>query len=309
VVEVAFRLNGVRVEDTFAEAFRLWVSRLIITAKNARWARIAAQTMTGFATSIIMCGCEAGIECELSPDETPDGRPGVSVLVFTGRKDMEDQLLRRVGQCVLTSPTSAVYNGIPLEEAEDTVSLGGRLRFFGDGYQKKVRLGDGLGAKRRLWRIPVMEGEFLIEDKFGMKRGVAGGNFIILGRDVDSALEASERAVKAIESVKGVITPFPGGVCRSGSKVGSRYKFLRASTNTPLCPTLRAEVPDTQVPEGVGSVFEIVINGVDLDSVKRAMAVGIREAVKVDGVLGITAGNYGGRLGKYLIYLKECLGV
>lgn len=303
---MSFELNGVEIEDTFAEAFAMWGNRMLITAKNKKWALTAAKALTGFATSVIGCGCEAVIEGEATPEETPDGRPGVYILTFArSKKKLSEQLLKRIGQCILTCPTAAAYNKLPLEEADATFSVGGKLRYFGDGYQISKRFG-GKEAKR-LWRIPVMEGESLIEDEFGAKKAVAGGNFIILGETADATLEAAEKAVDSIGRVKGAITPFPGGICRSGSKVGSKYRFLGASTNTKLCPTIRAMVPDSEVPEGVSSVLEIVINGLDLGSVKRAMANGIQAAVKVDGVKKITAGNYGGRLGKYNIYLKECL--
>ena len=303
------RVNGVEVEDTFAEAFRMWGCRVIITAKNQKWADTAAMEMTGFATSVIMCDCEAGIERRLSEDETPDGRPGTAVIVFAhSKKTLIEPLVRRIGQCVLTCPTTAVYNGIPEEEADAMLDIGKRLRFFGDGYQVKMRLGDGWLRRRRFWRIPVMEGEFLIEEMLGAKKGVGGGNFIIMGVDEDSTLEAAERAVEAIHRVPGVITPFPGGLCRSGSKVGSRYPFLRASTNTPFCPAIKHTYPESQVPEGVNSIIEVVLNGLDEASIRRAMAEGIKAAVEVEGVKRITAVNFGGKLGKYQIYLRDCLG-
>jgi len=305
---MSFKLDEVEIVDTFAEAFGMRCTRVLITARNREWASTAARTLTGFATSIIICGCEAGIEREVPPDETPDGRPGIDVLVFAlSKKDLAEQLLKRVGQCVLTCPTTAIYNDFPIEDADDVISVGGKLRYFGDGYQISKRFG-GKNA-RRLWRIPVMDGEFFIEDEFGSKKAIAGGNFMILAETPDAALEAAEKAVDSIKGIRGVITPFPGGVCRSGSKVGSKYKFLKASTNIRLCPSIRAMVSDSEVPEGISTVYEIIINGLDLESVKRAMAEGIRSAIKVHGVKRITAGNYGGKLGKYNIYLKDCLGV
>ncbi len=305
---MSFKIDGVEIVDTFAEAFGMRGARVLITARNREWALTAARTLTGFATSIIMCGCEAGIEREVPPDETPDGRPGVDVLVFSmSKKDLAEQLLKRVGQCVLTCPTTAIYNDFPLEDADDVISVGGKLRYFGDGYQISKRFG-GKNA-RRLWRIPVMDGEFFIEDEFSSKKAIAGGNFMILAETPDAALEAAEKAADSIKCIRGVIAPFPGGVCRSGSKVGSKYKFLKASTNIRLCPSIRAMVSDSEVPEGVSTIYELIINGLDLESVKRAMAEGIRSAIKVHGVKRITAGNYGGKLGKYNIYLKDCLGV
>ncbi|MFQ6129474.1 MAG: formylmethanofuran--tetrahydromethanopterin N-formyltransferase [Candidatus Hadarchaeaceae archaeon] len=292
------RIKGVEIEDTFAEAFDMVAGRLLITAKNKKWALQAANITTGFATSVIACGAEAGIENLVGAKETPDGRPGVNILVLAmSEKALQDQLMRRVGQCIMTCPTTACFNN--LEEGEKEINIGGKLRFFGDGYQISKRIGG-----RRFWRIPVMEGEFLVEEKFKIRKAVGGGNFLILGRDADCVLEAAEKAVEAIKGVRNVVTPFPGGVVRSGSQVGSKYKFLRASTNIPYCPTLRSVV-ESKIPKGVNSVLEIVINGLDEESVKKATKVGIEEACSVDGIKLITAGNYGGKLGKHLIYLHK----
>lgn len=289
-------LNGVEIEDTFAEAFKMWGSRIIITAHNPRWAMIAATTMTGFATSVIGCKCEAGIEGPVA--DTPDGRPGVSVLLFTpGRDDMPKRLMERIGQCVLTCPTTACFNGL---ESDTKVSVGGQLRFFGDGFQAS-KVVDG----RRFWRVPVMEGEFLIEEKFGMQRSVGGGNFLILGEDADVTLEAAERAAEAMRQVPGVILPFPGGIVRSGSKTSSRYKALFASTNDAFCPTLRS-ITNTALPEGVNSVLEIVIDGLDIAAVEKATAVGVRAAC-IPGIRRISAGNYGGTLGQFQVHLHQVL--
>jgi formylmethanofuran--tetrahydromethanopterin N-formyltransferase len=293
-------VNGVEIEDTFAEAFKMWGARLIITAINQGWAFTAAQVATGFATSVIACGCEAGIEGVIPADETPDGRPGVSILIFTmGRKAMEDQLMRRVGQCIMTCPTTACFNGL---EGEERLKIGGTLRFFGDGFQISKLL-----EGRRFWRIPVMDGEFLVEESFGAKRGVGGGNFFILGQDPDVTLEAAERAVEAMEKVKGVVMPFPGGIVRSGSKITSRYKFLQASTNTAFCPTIRRQT-ESALPDGVNSVQEIVIDGLDEGAVREAMRVGIQAAI-MPGVVRITAGNYGGALGQFHFHLREIVSV
>ncbi len=306
---MSFVLNGVEIEDTFAEGFSMWGSRIIITAVNRKWANVAATTMTGFATSVIACDCEAGIEREVPPDETPDGRPGNAVMVFGFSKDrLATPMLNRIGQCVLTCPTTAIYNGLPEEEADAMLDVGKSMRFFGDGYQVKMRMDDGWLGRRRFWRIPVMEGEFLVEEKFGAKKAVAGGNFLVMGETEAATLEASERAIDAIHTVPGVITPFPGGLCRSGSKVGSTYAFLKASTNTPFCPAIKHSFPKSQVPEDANSVLEVVLNGLDEDSVKRAMAAGIRAATEVERIRRITAVNFGGKLGKYQIGLREALG-
>jgi formylmethanofuran--tetrahydromethanopterin N-formyltransferase len=291
------QLNGVTIKDTFAEAFSLYGTRIIITAINREWALEAARSVTGFATSIIGCGCEAGIEGEL--DDTPDGRPGVSVLVFSvSPGELEKQLIARLGQSIMTCPTTACYNGLP---AADRLQVGGKIRFFGDGWQASKVVGE-----TRYWRIPVMDGEFVVEESFGYCRGVGGGNFLILAETQEAALTAATRAVAAMGRVPGVILPFPGGVVRSGSKVGSRYKFLTASTNTPYCPTLAGRV-ESDLPPKVNCVLEIVIDGLTLEAVDEATRVGIRAAC-LPGVVEITAGNYGGKLGKYQIQLQRVLG-
>jgi formylmethanofuran--tetrahydromethanopterin N-formyltransferase len=290
-------LHGVEVEDTFAEAFGMWGARIVITAETPAWATRAARSLTGFATSVIGCKCEAGVERELDPSETPDGRPGISALLFaTDAEGLAKRLVERVGQTVLTCPTTACFNGLASEEEVD---VGGQLRYFGDGWQASKVL-DG----RRYWRIPVMEGEFLVEERFGIVEGVGGGNLIILAEDVATALRAAEAAAEAMHAVEGAILPFPGGIARSGSKVGSRYKAVIASTNHVLCPTLRAQVDDSQVPDGVGSVFEIVIDGLAPEPVREAMRVGLDAAART-GATRITAGNYGGSLGEHHFHLKE----
>lgn len=294
-------INGIVIEDTFAEAFPMTAARLIVTAATPAWARTAGQVTTGYAASVIGCDAEAGIERELPPAETPDGRPGVSLLLFGfGRKNLEKAVINRVGQCVLTCPTTACYNGLPVSKA-NAIRIGGNLRFFGDGWQFSKKL-----QGRRYWRLPVMDGEFTCEDVFGTVKGVAGGNFLILAEGQDQALAAAEAAVAAIRTVPGVILPFPGGVVRSGSKVGSRYKKLRASTNDAYCPTLRGVVK-TALPENVNAVYEIVIDGVDLASVEEATRVGVRAACR-PGMVRISAGNYGGNLGPFHLHLHRLLG-
>jgi formylmethanofuran--tetrahydromethanopterin N-formyltransferase len=294
-------IRGVFIEDTFAEAFTMRVARLIITGRNHRWAREAALKLTGFATSVIGCKCEAAIERELPMGETPDGRPGYSVLLMTMSKDdLPKRLIERVGQTVLTCPTTACFDGLP--DAPDRVGVGSALRFFGDGFQASKMIGG-----ERFWRIPVMEGEFLVQEKFGMVKGVGGGNFLILARSADAALAAAEAAADAIASHPGVILPFPGGVVRSGSKVGSRrIKSMIASTNDAYCPTLRA-VTTSALPDTVNSVLELVINGTDADAIASAMRVGIDAACR-DGVVAISAGNYGGKLGPHHFHLRKIMG-
>jgi formylmethanofuran--tetrahydromethanopterin N-formyltransferase len=293
-------VNAVPIEDTFAEAFPMTAARLVVTAATPGWARTAGQTATGYASSVIGCDAEAGIERELSADETPDGRPGVSLLMFAFSRDsLQKAIVNRVGQCVLTCPTTACYNGLPLVK-ERAIRVGGNLRFFGDGWQFSKLL-DG----RRYWRLPVMDGEFVCEDLFSTVKGVAGGNFLILGSSQETALAAAEAATLAIRAVPGVIAPFPGGVVRSGSKVGSRYKKLRASTNDAYCPGLRGLVKSA-LPEGVGAVYEIVIDGLELSAVEAATRAGVRAACR-PGVLGISAGNYGGKLGPFHLRLHQLL--
>ena len=293
-------IRGVFIEDTFAEAFTMRVARIIITARSERWAREAALKLTGFATSVIGCKCEAGIERVLGPGDTPDGRPGVSILFMTmGKDDMGKRLIERIGQTVLTCPTTACYDGLP--GVPDRVGVGSALKFFGDGFQASKMI-----AGERFWRIPVMEGEFLVQEKFGMLKGVGGGNFLILARSADAALAAAEAAADVMASRTGVILPFPGGIVRSGSKVGSRrIKSMIASTNDAFCPTLRA-VTTSALPEGVNSVLEIVLNGTDAEAISGAMRVGIDAACR-EGVVSITAGNYGGKLGPHHFHLRKIM--
>jgi formylmethanofuran--tetrahydromethanopterin N-formyltransferase len=291
---VNMQLRGVRIVDTFAEAFDMRASRVIITASTSRWAQIGAQTMTGFATSVIGCKVEAGIEAELGPDETPDGRPGISVLLFAFDTDgMSHRLLDRIGQTILTCPTTACFDGLPKEPTQ--VNVGGQLRHFGDKYQASKAL-DG----HRYWRIPVMDGEFLIEEKFGVQKAIGGGNFLILGKDQDAALAAAEAAVEAMRKVRGVILPFPGGMVRAGSKVGAKnYKKLSASTNDAYCPTLRGRSGvKSELPDNVNAVLEIVVDGLDRAAIENSMRAGIEAACR-PGIVEITAGNYGGKLGKH----------
>ena len=292
--------RGVRIGDTFAEAFDMRAARVVITARSPAWALTAARAMTGFATSVIGCKVEAGIEAELAPEQTPDGRPGVSVLIFGFDADgLGKRLVERVGQTVLTCPTTACFDGVP--PGGERVVVGGLLRHFGDRYQSSKLL-DG----HRFWRIPVMEGEFLVQETFGVQKAIGGGNILILAKDQASALAAAEAAVEVMRTVRGVILPFPGGIVRAGSKVGAkRYKNMTASTNDAYCPTLRGRPGVTsELPDGVNSVLEIVVDGLDRAAIEQAMSVGL-EAACVPGVIEITAGNYGGKLGKHHFHLHR----
>lgn len=295
--------RGITIDDTFAEAFTMSGTGVVITADSDRWARQAAVTMSGFGTSVIGCGAEVGIDRELRPDETPDGRPGVRVLLFGFSPDgVASQLKNRVGQCVLTSPGSACYAGV---EAKKRIGLGQGPRFFGDGFQTPKRLG-----KSRYWRIPVMDGEFVVEESTGVVTdAVGGGNVLLLGSDREGVLSTAEAAVAAIGEVPDVITPFPGGIVRSGSKVGSKYKGMIASTNDAFCPTLRGRVKSELGPETV-SVLEIVIDGLTSEAVAQAMRAALRAITAVGAARGVTrvsAGNYGGKLGQHHYHLRELL--
>ena len=298
-MQAAMKLNGVIVEDTFAEAFGMKAARIVVTACDAAWARHAGLAATGFATSVIGCGCEAGIEAELEAAQTPDGRPGVALLFFAvSTKELTKQIERRVGQCILTCPGTAAFAGL---EAGEPLPMGKALRYFGDGFQIAKVIGG-----RRYWRVPVMDGEFLCEETTPMVKAVGGGNLIFVADSAASALAASERAVAALRRVPGVIAPFPGGVVRSGSKVGSKYKALPASTNDAWCPTLRGR-PASALAEGENCVLETVIDGLTADAVADAMAAGLRAACEVDGLRRVTAGNYGGKLGQFHFKLREIL--
>jgi formylmethanofuran--tetrahydromethanopterin N-formyltransferase len=304
-------INGIQIDDTFAEAFNMRATRVIITALNLKWAYHAANAMTGFATSVIGCGVEAGIERELSTDETPDGRPGVSVLLFAmGSKVLMQQLETRMGQCILTCPTAAAFAGI---ESEDNINLGAHLRYFGDGFQTSKLIPDSNGKAKRYWRIPVMDGEFLVQESTGMVRAIGGGNFLILATSQEYALNAAETAVEAMKKLPNIIMPFPGGVVRSGSKVGSKYPKMFASTNDAFCPTLKG-LTKTELDDDIESVLEIVIDGLGFEDIAKAMKVGI-EAIcalnkdgKNSGVKRISAGNYGGKLGPHHFKLHEIMG-
>jgi formylmethanofuran--tetrahydromethanopterin N-formyltransferase len=296
------QLYGVCVDDTFAEAFGMSGAQLVITADEGEWANIAATEFCGNASSVIGCDAEAAIEREIDADETPDGRPGVSVLAFAfDSESLAKAVTSRVGQNVLTCPTTACYDGMDPALAEKRISVGGALRFFADGWQFSKKL-----AGRRYWRVPVMDGEFVCEDRFGVAKGVGGGNLLLCGADPQQTLAAARSAVEAIRRVPGCILPFPGGIVRSGSKVGSKYKQLRASTNDAHCPTLRAAT-ETQLPEECQCVYELVIDGLSFDIVQSSMRAGLHAAARAGGLVHITAGNYGGKLGKHHFHLRELL--
>ena len=292
------QINQTQIHDTYAEAFSMRYTRLIVTAADDYWLDAAMNAFTGYGTSVIGCDAEVGVECRIDGAETPDGRPGTVVLAFGfDSESLAKAIVNRCGQCLMTCPTTAVFNGLKSDEQFD---LGNKLRFFGDGYQKSKSIGD-----RRFWRVPVMDGEFVIEDTVGLAKGVAGGNFLILADDQQSGLTAARVSVEAISTLPGVITPFPGGVVRSGSKVGSKYNGMVASTSHAFCPTLRGRV-ESKLDDSVNCVYEIVIDGTDFDVVERATQLGI-SAAAIDGISAISAGNYGGNLGKHKFFLHELL--
>lgn len=295
------QINGVEIIDTYAEAFPIWFSRIIITAQTKNLAKTAAIEATGFATSTIGCPCEAGLERFYSPDETPDKRPGVSVMICTARKSMRERVAERISQCILTAATTSVFDGFP--DAETRFST--RMHYFGDSYESRCVIGN-----RKCWKIPIMGGDFIGEENFGAVKGIAGGNFLVMGKDQCSTLTGAMASVKAFENSEGIIASFPGGIVSSGSKVASKnYKFpMPASTNHRFCPTIKNKISDSLVPEGVNSIYEIVINGLNEKVIEEAMKKGILAAVKEKGVLYIGAGNYEGKLGTNNFYLHKILG-
>ncbi len=295
-------INHIKILDTYAEAFPMKFSRLIITADSHKWAMNAVKSFTGFATSVIACGCEAGLEKKLTTMQTPDNRPGYSVLIFSmSSSELAKQVLNRAGQCIMTSPSSALFSG---NKSPKKIKLGSALRYFGDGFQISKMINN-----ERYWRIPVMDGEFICQDYAYESKGIGGGNFLILGNNSSNVLRASEVAVKAMNKIKNVILPFPGGVVRSGSKVGSKYKKLIASTNFEYCPYIKGIVK-SKLTEDVNSVLEIVIDGISEVDIKLAMRAGMLEISKLgeeSGIYAISAGNYGGKLGPYLFNLREIM--
>ena len=301
-------LHGVRIEDTFAEAFDMKATRIIITALDQTWADHAAAAISGFGTSVIDCKLEIDVERRLRADETPDGRPGVALLAFAmSGDDLEKQITRRAGQCVLTCPTTALFAGIPATQDKDCkrIALGKTLRFFGDGNQISKVI-DG----QRYWRVPVMDGEFICQHEGARINGIGGGNFLLVGTDINVVSRAARVAVEAIAPLDGVIAPFPGGVARSGSKIGSKYKSLIASTNDAYCPTLRGVVK-SELESNENAVLEIVLDGFTEGDIAAAMRAGIQAACQRcgghQGLSRITAGNYGGKLGRHHFHLHEIL--
>jgi formylmethanofuran--tetrahydromethanopterin N-formyltransferase len=291
------------IDDTYAEAFSGLYSEFLVTSKDKKWLMAAANAAVGCATSGIGCGCEAGIDRILSPKETPDGRIGAAIQFWVSCfssepvKQLERELLNRIGQCILTAPSSAVWN---MTESKNKLAVGKKIGFFADGFQKEEkRFG------RAVVNVPRMMGEFLIEKDLGYSEGVMGGNLWFFGKTESSALHAAEKAVKIISATPGVVATFPGGVCAAGSKIGSKYSFLSASTHERLCPTLVPHIMDSQVPSGVASISEVVFNGVSLPLMQDVTLKAVRAAQNTPGLVKVSAGSYGGKLGKYRIYLRK----
>jgi len=301
-------LNNIEIEDTYCEAFGVFFTRILVTAKNEKWVKIAAQEATGYGTSGIGCDAEAAIDVFVPADKTPDKRPGVILMFFMNKKDkVSDVMLHRIGQCILTCPTTACFDALsgsldPVKEF--AIKTGFFLKFFGDKYEEKIEGVYPFPA----WKIPIMGGEFIVQSTFKVGKGIAGGNFLIIGKDQDSTLKAAEKSIEAIKDLENLIAPFPGGIVPSGSKVGTRYENipgLFATTNHKYCPTLREKIEDSELREGDGCVFEIVLDGATEDVIKKGMKVGIEAAVKIPGINRISAGNYGGKLGKFQYKLHE----
>lgn len=299
-LEKPLKIGHVIIDNTFAEAFPMTATRVIITALTPEWALTAAQVMTGYATSVIACDAEAAIETTISAEDSPDGRPGVAILLFAFNRDaLEKAVVKRVGQCIMTCPTTACFNG--LKDRTKPIKVGGKLRRFGDGFQISKLIGD-----RRFWRVPVMDGEFVCEDEFGTTKAVGGGNILILGKSQSQTLAAAEMAVAQVRKLTDVIMPFPGGIVRSGSKVGSKYKGQIASTNHAYAPSLISQIV-TALPENARCCYEIVIDGLCLEAVLNATRTAMYTAAACADVVAISAGNYGGKLGPYHIHLKDLI--
>lgn len=284
----------------------MYIGRFVVTASTKRWALASAQEAKGLGVSATLGPGEAGIEREVSIDESPDHRPGYILDVgHRDRKELEYWLIARIRKGVVPVPTASAYDAMPKENAQYYVEAKGTpIQIFGDGYEEIVeRYG------RVLYKIPRMDGFFYIETKFGVARGIAGANFLILGESQAAALMAAEVAVDAIGEIAYVFDPCAGGIAASGTKVGGRmYKEAVATTNDAYCSVIRDKVgASSKIPMGVNCVYEIFFNGLDQTHLERAMKVGIEAATTVPGVKRISAGNYGGNLGSILLSLRKIL--
>ncbi len=292
----------VEIEETFAEAFGAQAIRLLITADTEETALETAQNIIGFGVSMIMCPVEAGIEGP-RPEKTPDGRPGVFVSIYAGgKKTALKELLARLIWVALPAEGVSVYDY--LENPEKMLNVGDTLKdLLGD---QAVATQDSRG--REGITIKNGEGSFFMNTEFGILKGVAGGNLLVYGKDDKSALDAAEKALEALLTVPAIVATFPGGLCRSGSKVGSiKYPFLPASTNHLFCPVLKNEFEDSQIDPETNSVIELVLNGLDDQSLLKSMGLAIKAIKDMPGLNKITAVNFEGKLGKYLLHLKDAL--
>lgn len=298
------KIRSTLIENTYAEAFTMVASRLIVTATDPHWAQTAAVQATGYGTSIIGCDAEAAIEHHLEPSQTPDGRPGVAILLFARHRDtLANAVTNRIGQCLLTCPTTAVFDGIGNAKQSENVTTfhaGQTVSQFGDGHQKRTTRHD-----RSCWQIPVMDGWFVVEETVTSVPAIGGGNFLICGTDQAVTLQAASHAVEAIAEYPGVITPFPGGVVRSGSKVGSSNPNVTASTNEAYCPALRNQAT-SKLYHDATCVYEIVIDGLTRQAIAEAMRSGIAAACG-NGIVAISAGNYNGKLGDIHFQLHDVM--
>ncbi len=299
------------VEDTYAEGFRSIYGEILITARDQKWLQHCVSAATGHASSTIMCDCEAGVSRWISEEEaasgaTPDQRPGAIIQFHVPRfvknreKHLEKVMLARISQNILTCPTATCFNNL---DTDPYFKLGRKVALFGDRHQfREERHGE------KGWVIPTLGGDFFLSRRFGFRDGIMGGNLWFFGPNESVALEAAERASEATEETEGVVTTFPGGIASSGSKAGSSYDFLIAATYAEYCPTLREKLGDQcRLPEGVGSVMEIIMNGRDLEALQDATRNAILAASKTSGLIKISAGNYGGRLGKTFVHLHELI--
>ncbi len=299
------------VDDTYAEGFRSIYGEVLVTARDRKWLQHCVNAATGHASSTIMCDCEAGVSQWIDEEQaaaggTPDGRVG-AVLQFhvprfmkNRRKQLEKVMLARISQNVLTCPTTRCFNQL---DTEDYFKLGRKVALFGDRHQfRDVRY------EQKGWVVPILGGEFFLSRRFGFRDGVMGGNLWFFGPDEDTALDAAERAAEAAEKTPDSVTTFPGGIAGSGSKAGSSYDFLIAATYAEYCPTLKEKLGEkSKVPDGVSSIMEIIINGRDLNALQNATRNAIHAAAETPGLIKISAGNYGGRLGKTFVHLHELL--
>ena len=301
------------VEDTFCEAFEGLFVRLCVTANDEKWLTYAVRGATALPCTVFG-ESEAGIEKFLGEEETPDGRKGAIIQIWVGTEGgeakaiqkLEHEVAKRVRQGILVVPTTAVFDAFSLRcegceiKEEGSIDTLRKIGHCGDGYEE---ICEKFG--REIIKIPIMMGEFIVERFFKYGKGVMGGNIWLFCERIKDALAAGERAVEAVNTVDGAIAPF--GVCAAGSKPETKFPEIGPTTNHPFCPTLRGKLAETKVPEGVSAIPEIVIDGVSESVVKKALRSVIESVRNEKGVVKISAGNYGGRLGKFKFYLRTLI--